>query len=192
MLRIGLVTLIFGFHEMFAQAPFLHPSSQYTGESKVFFNARLQQVDSSAAVFYTIVYVHKGVDVWSLRPWWKKRHQLYGPIANETEEANLPAGPAPLNGLVVWYKRDHSRPRVSEFYRDGLSAEKTIIYNRKGEVKEVYDYSRTWNRQPWGYYYERMGKYGIDKAGFEYFDTQKRAWESICTQGCYVTKDLRE
>jgi hypothetical protein len=177
---------------LFAQHPYLHKSSSFSGEAKVYFDKNLQQVDSSSAQYYVIVLVQKGKDVWSLRPWWKKRHQLYGPIANETSTLSGAKGPFPLNGLVVWYKKDQSRPRVTEYYRDGRNAEKTTIYNRKGKVKEVYDYERTWNREPWGYYYEKMNKGNIERAGFEYFDTNRMKWESICTIGCYVTKDLRE
>jgi len=172
------------------QSPVFHKDSRYTGEAKLFLDTKYQQVDSAQAAYFVYVYIHKGVDVWSKKAWWRKLNcQVNAAVRIEVEGKNN--GPEPLSAMLTWYKKNPNKPRVVETFIDGRNARELLIYDSNGKLAERYDYSKSWEQRPWGFYYEKIVHDQIERAGYEYYDTTQQRWVAICTQGCYVTKDIR-
>ena len=173
-----------------AQTPVYHQDMRYTGESKLYLDSLYQPTDSAHAACFIYVYAHKGQDVWSKKPWWRKM-KCFEKSSMHLVVPGKDLGPQPLTATLVWYKKNPNIPRVTESFVDGRNVKELLIYDKKGKLAERYDYDKSWEGRPWGFYYEKMVGDQIERAGYEYYDTKELRWVVICTQGCYVTKDIR-
>ena len=191
MIRILILCLLSSVYlESTAQAPVYHADTRNTGETKLYLDNRYQPTDSAHAACYIYVYIHKGQDVWSKKPFWRKMKV----ITKSSMHVVVPGkdlGPQPLTATLVWYKKNPYIPKVVESFVDGRNAKELLIYDRKGNIAERYDYDKSWEQKPWGFYYEKIEGGQVERAGYEYYDTKEMRWVAICTQGCYVTKDIR-
>jgi hypothetical protein len=171
-----------------AQIPELVLPEMTEGETMVYFDSLLRPVNKEKSVFYMHTYFHLGKDVWSIRQPWrdsKNNMEWVGVLPGS------PGNPAALHGTVKWMNRNYSRLIAQEQFVNGRFAGQTTIYNRRQQAIIVYDYDKKWNGELWSLYYQRFHKAKLEKAAYEVYSLEKCRWATICTEGCYVSKDFR-
>gem|GEM_PF-6491127 len=184
------ITMLMFVHEgaLQAQVPEMVLPELKEGEHMIFFDSLLRPVDEAKASFYLFTYFHLGKDVWSLKhPWRSGKYTLEWSGVTPGK----PGSPVALHGVAKWLTSNYSRLEAEEQFADGRFFGKTILYNRKQLPITIYDYEKKFENQIWSLYVEQYRKNKLDKAGFESFNRREFHWDTVCTFGCYVSKDFR-
>jgi antitoxin component YwqK of YwqJK toxin-antitoxin module len=170
-----------------AQVPVSHPDTRPVGDYKLYLNAHLQPTSEDKTCYYMFSFLYKGTDVWATGESWRKRGKL------ETSGATLPTegNPQPLQGTFKWFSKNGKVLLAEETFLNGRQTGETRVYNSRGKLMKLYDYSRKWENKPWSFYMETYEHGNLVKSGFMFFNENKGSWETICMQGCYISKDFR-
>ncbi len=171
-----------------AQIPGLVLPELTEGETMIYFDSLLQPVEKEKASFYMLTYFHLGQDIWSLKHKWRNgKYKLdWSGVVPGT-----PGSPVPLHGIAKWSASNYSRLISEEQFADGRFAGRTILYDKKQLPTIIYDYEKKLDGQLWSLYVEKYKKNVVDRAGYETYNIKVHHWDTICTIGCYVSKDFR-
>jgi antitoxin component YwqK of YwqJK toxin-antitoxin module len=170
-----------------AQVPVTHADTRPVGEYMLYLDASLKPTSEDKACYYMFSFRYKGTDVWATGESWRKRGKL------ETSGATVPVEgkPQPLKGTFKWFGKHGKVLLAEETFLNGRKTAETKIYSTRGKLVRLNDYSRRWENKPWSFYMETYEHGNLVKTGFMFFNEQRGSWETICMQGCYITKDFR-
>ncbi len=187
-ITVVLTSLLIFPETAFTQIPELVLPDLTEGETMIYFDSLLQPVEKEKASFYMWTYFHLGQDVWSLKHKWRNgKYKLewsgVGP--------GTPGSPVLLHGIAKWSTSNYSRLISEEQFADGRFAGRTILYDKKQQPIIIYDYEKKLDGQLWSLYVEKYKKNKVERAGYETYIVNAHHWETICTIGCYVSKDFR-
>lgn len=157
------------------------------GEQKIFLDSTLQPVAQENAVVFVYTWYHMGKDVWTLEPNWRKNGFM---VTGSRLEMGAKGSPIALTGTFKWFTRENGKLLATEQFTGGRYSGKTVIYDRRGREKWIYDYEKKWDASPWSFYTEEFRKGVLKRSAFEMFDQEKGRWKTLCTQGCNASREF--
>ena len=174
--------------QTFAQIPEMPLPDLLQGEQKIYLDSMLQPVEMEHAVYYVFTWFHLGKDVWTLEPKWRKSGFL---VVGSRIEKGIPGAPLPLSGTFTWFTKENGKILAQEQFSGGRYSGKTVVFDKKGREKWIYDYDKKWDAAMWSFYTEEFRKGALKHAAFELFDREKGRWKTLCTQGCNASREFR-
>jgi hypothetical protein len=171
-----------------AQLPELVVPDLKEGVDTIFYDSTFSVVEKQVAHFYAFTYFHLGKDVWNENHKWRKQKHV---MVWSGCQPGSTGSPVPLHGVLKWFTRGYDRLIAQEQFDNGKNKGQTLLYDRRARLLEVVDYDKNWNSMEWSFYDEKYHRGKLSKASYEIYDINACSWKSICTMGCYVSKDLR-
>lgn len=170
-----------------AQIPDMPLPELIQGEQKLYLDSVLQPAEIENAVYFVYTWYHMNKDVWTLNPKWRKSGFL---ITGSGNEMGSPGAPVALTGTFKWFTKKNGKLLAQEEFKDGRYHGKTIVYDKKGREKWIYDYDKKWDGAVWSFYTEEFSKGELKHAAFELFDREKGRWKTLCTLGCRASREF--
>lgn len=171
----------------FAQIPEMPLPELIQGEQKIYLDSMLRPVPVEQSVYYVFTWYHMGKDVWTLPAKWRKSGFL---VKGSKNEKGNPGSPVALTGTFKWFTRENGKLLASEEFKEGRYSGKTIVYDKRGREKWIYDYDKRWDGSAWSFYTEEFRKGQLQRSAFEMFDREKGRWKTLCTQGCRASREF--